>query len=184
MKKLEKDLRKLLKRENLLADIILFGSAVKSKERPKDIDVCAIFRDKNFQKIEDILYKINKIGRECGLKMHCEPLVIDNIYKESVYVSLLHEGYSISNKKLLKDMLNFKSLILITYSLQDKKPSDKVRFSYALYGRKKDGLLHKIHGIEVGRGAILIPTDKLELIRDLFKQWNIRQKEQRVIIFR
>lgn len=107
------------------------------------------------------------------------------MYKESIYVSLLHEGYSISNRKLLRDLLNFNSLALITYSLKNKTSSEKVRFSYALYGRKKiNGLLHKIHGTEVGKGTILVPIDKLEVIRDLFKQWNVKHKEQRVVIFR
>lgn len=63
MKKLEENLRKLLKKEKLLVDIILFGSALKSKEKPRDIDMCVILRAKNAEKTEDILYKINNIGK-------------------------------------------------------------------------------------------------------------------------
>jgi len=184
MKRLEEELRKLLKKESFLVDIILFGSAMKSKERPGDIDACAIFREKNYEKIENILYEITNIGKKMQLKLHCEPLVIDNIYKEPLYASLLHEGYSIHNRKALREMLKFESFILLTYSLKDKKPSDKVRFSYALYGRKKDGILHKIHGKEVGKGTVMVPIDKIEIIRELFRQWNVKCTEQRVVLFK
>lgn len=184
MKKLKLSLKSLLKKETFLADIFIFGSALKSKEKPKDIDLIALFRNKNYEKIEDILYKIKKIGELLSINLHTEPIIIDNLHKEPIYKSILHEGFSIKNMQFLQDMLNFKSSLLITYHLKDKKASDKVRFSYALYGRKKgEGVLKSLNGKEIGKGAILIPISKQSIIEEFFKQWNIKYKEQRVSVF-
>lgn len=182
MRKLKLSLKNLLNKENFLIDIFIFGSSLKSKDKPKDIDLIALFRDKDYGKIEDILYKIKKTGEP--LNLHIEPIIIDNLYKEPVYKSILHEGFSIRNIQFLYDMLDFKSFLLITYNLKDKKASDKVRFSYALYGRKKgEGVLKSLNGKENGKGSILVPIGKEGIIRDFFTQWKVKFKEQRVSIF-
>ena len=184
MKKLKLSLKSFLKKEKFLVDIFLFGSALKGKEKPKDIDLIALVREKNYEKTEDILYKIKKIGDELGLELHIEPIIIDELHSQKVYVSLLHEGFSIRNNKSLNELLNLKSFILITYRLADKSPSDKVRFSYALYGRKKgEGTLNSLNGKELGRGAILVPIDKHEIIRGFFKQWDVKSEEERIMVF-
>jgi len=184
MKKLEKSLKNFLKKENRLVDIFLFGSAIKKKEIPSDIDIIALFRDKDYEKIEEVLYKINKLGEKTDMELHIEPIVVDSLHKEAVYSSLLHEGFSIKNMEFLNKMLGFKSYMLTTYSLKDKKKSDKVRFSYALYGRKKgEGFLKEVDGKEIGKGSVLIPTDRQELSKEFFKLWNVKYSEYRVAIF-
>jgi len=168
-----------------LVDIFLFGSALKSKEKPNDVDLIALFRDKDYEKIEEILYKIKKIGESLSVNLHAEPIIADNLHKEPVYISILHEGFSIKNMQFLNDMLSFKSFLLITYSLKDKKPSDKVRFSYALYGRKEgEGVLKSLDGKDVGKGSILVPISKQEIIKEFFKQWDVKYNEQRILMFK
>lgn len=167
-----------------MVNIFIFGSALKSKEKPKDIDLIALFRDKNYEKREDILYKIKKIGETLSLNLHTEPIIINNLHKEPVYKSILHEGFSIRTMQFLHDMLNFKSFLLITYNLKDKNASNKVRFSYALYGRKKgEGILKSLNGRGIGKGSILVPIRKQGIIKEFFEQWNVKYKEQRVSIF-
>lgn len=184
MKKLKKSLKSLLKKEKFLVDIFIFGSVLKSKYQPRDVDLIILFREKNYKKIEEIIYQIKKIGDKLKINLHSEPLIIDDIYNEKVYLSLLHEGYSIRNMKFISNMLNFKPYLLITYNLKDKKSSDKVRFSYALYGRKKgEGLLKTLSGKELGKGSILVPIDKESLIKEFFKQWNVKIKSERMITF-
>jgi hypothetical protein len=167
-----------------LVDIFLFGSALKSKEKPNDVDVITLFRNKKYEEIESINYRLKKIGTELNINLHIEPIIIDNLHKEKVYINLLHEGLSIKYMKSLSELLQCRSYILIIYSLKNKTASDKVRFSYALYGRKKGkGFLRKINGKEIGKGSIFVPIAKQELIRDFFKQWNVSFTEQRVSIF-
>lgn len=184
MRKLKKNLLNLLKKEKLLVDVFLFGSTLKSKEKPNDIDLIALLRDKDYEQAESILYKIKKIGETLEINLHTEPIIIDNLHSQKVYVSILHEGFSIKNMKYISEMLNFKSFMLIKYNLKDKKASDKVRFSYALYGRKKgEGVLKSIGGKEAGRGSILVPVEKHEIIKEFLKQWNVKYSEQRITVF-
>ncbi len=185
MRKLKESLKSLLKRERFLVDIFLFGSALKSKEKPGDVDVIALFRDKDFEKIEDALYSIKKIGDALNINLHIEPIIIDNLFREKVYASVIHEGFSIKEMKFIRDMLNFKAYMLFTYNLKNKNSSEKVKFSYALYGRKKgEGLLKILNGETIGKSSMLVPIEKQEIMRDFFKNWNIEYKEQRVSIFR
>lgn len=167
-----------------MVDIFLFGSVLKSKEKPRDVDIIALFRCKDLKKMEDVLYCLKKIGDELKIDLHAEPIVVDNIFREKVYASVIHEGFSIKEMKFIRDMMGFRSYMLFTYNLENKKPSDKVRFSYALYGRKKgEGLLKNLKGEIIGKSSILVPVEKQEVMRNFFKNWNIEYKEQRVSIF-
>lgn len=172
-----------LKREKLLIDIIIFGSALKSKQEPNDIDLAAIFREKKYEQIEEISYDIKKIGDANKKELDIEPIIIDDFYKKPICFTLLHEGFSIKNNAFLNKMIKMKPGILIGYSLKNKNRSDKVRFSYALYGRKKgEGFLREIHGKEAGKGSIIIPIDKEEAAKNFFKQWEISTNKQRIFI--
>lgn len=183
MKKLKKDLLNCLKREKLLIDIILFGSALKSKNAPNDIDLALLFREKQYEQIEEITYAIKKIGDANNTELDIEPIVIDDFYKKPICFILLHEGFSIKNNAFISEMIKMKPGILISYSLQNKNKSDKVRFSYALYGRKKgEGFLRAINGKEAGKGSIIIPTEKEEAAKSFFKQWETNINEQRIFL--
>lgn len=184
MKKLKANLKSFLKKENYLVDVILFGSALKGKVKPGDIDLIALFRDHDPEKIEDILYRIRKRGEELKLNLHIEPIVVDQMFNEKVYPLLLHEGFSIRCFDFVHKKLNIQPLVLVTYLLEGKSASDKVRFSYALYGRNKgEGLLGKINGRIVGKGSILIPIAHQETIKEFFRQWEVEYQEQRVFLF-
>ncbi len=184
MKKLKAGLKSFLRKESYLVDLVLFGSALKGKARPRDIDLIAMFRSYDPEKIESVLYQLRKKGEELGLELHTEPIVVDHMFDQKVYPLLLHEGFSIRCSEFIHKKLNLQPLVLITYQLEDKNASDKVRFSYALYGRNKgEGMLSKIKGKVVGKGSILIPIAHQETIKPFFKQWNVAYKEQRVFIF-
>lgn len=183
MKKLKVNLKNFLKKENYLVDLILFGSALKGKAKPGDIDLIALFRGSDPEKKENILYQLRKNGEEQGLNLHVEPIIIDSMFDQKVYPLLLHEGFSIRSSEFIHKKLNIQPLVLITYLLENKKASDKVRFSYALYGRNKgEGFLKKIKGKVVGKGSILIPIGQQEAIRAFFTLWEIEYKEQRVFV--
>src|SRR3989338_5511034 len=185
MKKLKTSLKSFLRKESFLADLILFGSGLKGKVKPGDIDLIALFRDHNAERIEEIVYKIRKEGEDLALDLHVEPIVVDQMFDQKVYPLLLHEGFSIRCSEFIHKKLNFQPLVLVTYRLAGKSLSDKVRFSYALYGRVRGGgLLGKIHGERVGKGSILIPIAQQETIRFFFKQCGINHKEQRLFLFR
>lgn len=183
MGKLKESLKNCLKKEKYLVNIFLVGSSLKAKEKPGDIDIITLFRDKDYEKIEEINYDIKKIGDKLGLKLHIEPIIVDNLFNQKIYSSILHEGFSIKDMKSNSELIGLNPCILLEYSLKDKKASDKVRFSYALYGRKKgEGLINSIKGRDVGKGSILVPVDKEGIIKEFFGLWKVGFKEQRVFV--
>ncbi len=182
MKKLELDLRNLLKRENSLVDIVVFGSALKSKEKPNDVDICIVLRDKNYKKSEDLIYEVVQLGRKHNVNVHCEPLVIDDMWKQKLLLTLMHEGYSVMHDDFISKSLGYESNVLFSYLLEGMSASDKVRFSYALYGRNKgEGLLFELNGETVGKGSFIVQVGKSEIVRRFMKQWNISFKERLII---
>jgi len=184
MKKLKKNLQNLLKKERSLVDIFIFGSALKSKENPKDIDLVSFFRMKDYRVIEEVNYKIKKEGDRHKLNVHIEPLIVDDMLHSEVYRNIIHEGFSIRYMQPVKQILNFGSFLLVTYHLKNKKPSEKVMFSYALFGRKKGGgILNEMGGKGLGKGSILVPVDREDIILSFFNQWNVAFKRQRVLLF-
>jgi len=87
MKKLKVNLKNFLRKENYLVDLILFGSALKGKSRPSDIDLIALFRGSDPEKKENILYQLRKNGEEQGLNLHVEPIIVD---LSKLYVTFNH----------------------------------------------------------------------------------------------
>lgn len=183
MRKLKLNLKNLLKKETFLVDIFLFGSFFKGKDKPNDIDLIVLVRVRDYEKIEAIIYSIKKIGEKLNIDLHIEPLVIDDIHNQKVYVSLLHEGFSLKHNHFLNELLSFGSFMLYKYNLHNQNASEKVRFSYALYGRKKgEGLLANLNGKELGKGSILIPTSKQEIIKNFFNLWKVHFDEHRIFM--
>ena len=184
MKILKLNLKSYLKNEKLLVDIFIFGSVLKGKEHPNDIDIIGLFKDKKYELIEGIIYDIKQIGDKLSLRLHIEPLFIEDIHSKKIYSSLLYEGFSILHNESLTHLIGFKSALIFTYSLIGKTASEKVMFSYALYGRiKEKGLLGSLNGKELGKGAFFVPFDKEEEIKLFFKQWGVKYTTQRTLLF-
>jgi len=74
--------------------------------------------------------------------------------------------------------------LLITYNLKGKTSIDKVKFSQALYGRRKEkGVLKKLKGESLGKGAIVLPLKQREKINEFLIYWKILFKEKGVKIY-
>ena len=118
------------------------------------------------------------------MKLHIEPLTVDRMLSEPVYRSILHEGFSIKYGKFISETLGVKSAVLFSYRLEGKNSSEKVRFSYALYGRKSgEGFAKQIGAEEIGKGAILVPSEKSDTLREFFNSWSVKTRERRIWIF-
>lgn len=171
----------MLKKEKLIADIFVFGSAMKGKENPNDIDIIGFFKEKDYKAAEDILYKAKTAAGSIGIALHTEPMFAEELF-QPVLLSVLHEGFSVRNNKPIKELLGVAPYFLISYVLAGKTPSEKVMFSYALYGRKKgEGLLAEIKGKEAGRGSILVPVEHEARIAAFLKGKNVQFTEQRTL---
>lgn len=181
LKELSKYLKEKLKGIDLteIADIFLFGSVVKGKEFPKDIDICIIFRGKISKKIiEDIEGKLKDFN------VHISSLIVDNFFSKphSLIKTLLVEGVSILNGKSLIQNFNFSSYILYSYDISKLKASEKVKFVYLLKGRKERGVIEKMKGEWIANGCFIIPIQKDSEMLIILKKWRVPFKRKEVLI--
>jgi predicted nucleotidyltransferase len=78
-------------------DIVLFGSSVKGKEKPKDIDILLIFNKKEYTELN---YQLKKSLKEFNVQIisKTKKSLLSDMFKAKE--SYLSEGYSLISKKI------------------------------------------------------------------------------------
>jgi len=183
LKRLKSKLKYYLKNKNII-DIVLIGSFLKDKEKPRDIDIIIIFTEKNYKIIEELAFQIKEGLSEIvkNKEIHIEPIIIHNLFKEKIFSSILHEGFSIKNNKYFSELTGFNAFSLFTFSLNNLSKIEKVKFSQALYGRKNNGLLYEEKGKPLGKGSFIVPIQKQELFKEMLNKWKVKYKLNRTLI--
>jgi len=167
--------------KNKLLDIILFGSSLRGKENPADIDILLLFKEKEDLEIAYQLKKeITKYPIEIITKTY-DSLMSATFKAREVF---LLEGYSLIKQKLLAEELGFFTGLLFKYTLEKKTNSERTRFYYALYGRtkKEKGIIEQYELIKFSDNFLLSPTKNSEKVKAFLKQWNITFTEFPLLI--
>jgi predicted nucleotidyltransferase len=181
-------LKELLKNKNFLkvineslknieiVDIILFGSVVREKDKPNDIDILVLYLNES-KKIENEIYGLRKNLEKIDKRFE----LIGKSYKEifnSGFLareSLLSEGFSMRNKKPLAESFGYKSLVMFRYNLSGLSKSKRMQFYYSLNGRGKErGILNKTDSYKFSDNIIFSNISNSEFINDFFKNWEIK----------
>jgi predicted nucleotidyltransferase len=181
-KTLESESLGFLKKTPAILDIILFGSTTKGKEKPKDLDLLILFKDK---KDTDTTYLFRKLI-ESKTKMQVE--VVSKSYPELFQEdfiareAFLSGGYSLINKISLAEGLGYKSQVMFIYQLKGKNKSERMRFYYSLYGRNSEGMLDKLKATKQTDTIITCSIENLEPMREYLNSWKIEFKEVPILI--
>src|SRR3989344_6564248 len=113
LSEIKNKLKSILKDKRVI-DVVVFGSAVKGKIIPRDIDI-AVISDEIFR--EDISgFHVSSIKPRDFF--HNPP---------TIATTLLKEGYSLKENKPLSEILRYKSKILIIYNISKLNGNEKVR---------------------------------------------------------
>src|SRR3989344_3115304 len=155
-------------------DIILFGSTVRGKEKPNDIDLVILFRNKEDL---DVSYKLKKNLDILSLNINIIIKTYDSLFAENFIAreSFLSEGYSLLKKRFVAELLGYSSFILFKYELTGFNQSQRMRFQYSLYGRNKSlGMLKELSLIKFSDSILLSPVENSERTKDYLNQWNIK----------
>lgn len=181
MKKLNKIIRAFYKKHRKkIMDIILYGSAIKGKPKPRDIDIIIIFKAASKKEYFDIPYELRKLLEKEGLKADVKGIFLEEIFNPSLLsrTALLLEGYSFIKKSFLAKQLGFTAYSVFKYSLKNLSHSKKTRFQYALGGRgTKQGILDELNGQHIGAGAVFIPIQLSEQFKNFLISWDIKFDE-------
>ena len=169
-----------IKENPSIIDIIVFGSIVRSKRKPEDIDICVLSIDK-FSRIN----KLKKImTKEFKKDVHVSVLYLRDFLnpEETLWKTIFHEGISLTKNNLLSKLMGFESSVLFWYKLENLKPIEKIKFSYALRGRNKnDGILKEVKGEYLGKGSLIVPVENEDEIREFFARWNVSFSRRRIL---
>ena len=162
-----------------IADIFMFGSSVRGKERPNDIDICLVFRNNVDLKI------IRDAESLCGDGYHVSSLVVDNFFTRphSLSRTMLIEGKSILSRKKFADVFGLKPMALYSYDLSAEEPTKKVKLVYILRGRKSsEGLVHDLGGSFISNSSFIMPIDKDNEIKEVLDAWKVKYKRSRILL--
>lgn len=154
-------------------DILVFGSAVKGKHSPKDLDVIVLFKKKVDKDAE---YKIRK-----ELEKHYKNISIISKTKKTVLEptfdareSILFEGISLLSGKNISETYGFSPLGMFKYDTKRWDNLKKTKFYYALNGRSgKSGMLQEMECIRLSDNIVLTPMDKIEQVKEFFDRWGL-----------
>lgn len=170
-------------KKNKVIDVVIFGSVMRGKDEPRDIDLCIIIKD---QKEKESLNLVNSLGiltDKIKFEFHINILEVSAFVKgNSLVKTLLNEGYSIKHKEILATVLGYKNRSLFIYTLKHFNASKRVRFHYLLRGRYEvRGILKEIRGEFLGTGSILVPVEQEDTLKNIFEMWDVNYKIKRVL---
>jgi len=180
-KKFNRIIDKCLKNSDVL-DAILFGSIVRGKEEPKDIDILIIFKtliDREF------VYNLRKEFENETFNIHIMPLTYAEMFAPSFLAreGIIFEGYSLKFKKNFCSTFGLASFVLFKYHLNNKTNSEKMRFYYALHGRNKSvGVLNIFNSYKFSDKFIISPANESEKIRDFLNKNEIKYEETPILL--
>src|SRR3989344_1983431 len=169
------------KNKDIILDIIIFGSFIKGKENPKDIDILILYKNKkDIEKSYELKKLLKKFNVEIVDKSYLE--LFDESFKARE--GILSEGYSIVNKKSLSEGFGYSSLILFKYELKGFNKSNRMRFYYGLSGRGKNdkGIIDDLSLIKFSDTILLCPVENAEKMKEFLNYWKIKYIEFPIMI--
>lgn len=162
-----------------ILDIFLFGSAIKGKSKPNDIDLCLVFKN---QINLNLLREAEKL---LGEKFHISSLLVKDFICQvhSLSRTILLEGVSILSGKKLAESYGLNPKIIYSYHLSGEEPSKKVRLVYLLRGRGGTrGLVEKMGGNFFSISAFMIPVDKDKEMQEILESWKVKYFRRTVLL--
>ena len=168
--------------EKEVIDILLFGSIIKGKSKPSDIDLLIIYKSKDNI---DLNYQLKKQLEKYKLNMQITSKIYPDIFKTNFKAreSILSEGYSLVNNISISEGLGYSNLKLFKYELKNLNKSERMRFYYALYGRNNaEGVLKDLNAKKFSDTIILCPIANSENMTEFFNSWKLVYLEMPVLI--
>lgn len=161
------------KHKGIIKDIILFGSVLRGKDNPSDIDILIVFINNINKDIEyEFKKKISRIVSNASIISKTQDSLHDSSF--SAREAILFEGYSLINKKPIASLSGFESLGIFIYQTKKLNNVDKTRFYYALNGRSgAKGVIYLLNAIKLSDNIIAVPLSQTENTKEFFTRWNI-----------
>jgi len=178
---------KAFSRKYAVFDIVIFGSAVKGKIEPEDIDVALIFNNESLEKRMQLSHEFKNILKSKVTKVHIESINLSDFFEVSFFArqGIIMEGHSLIHKTSLSKRLGFESFSLFSYTLKNLNLSKKTSFTYSLIGRNKIlGMIKKTNAKPLGKGAVIVPIENSIIFEEFMKRWNVNYTKKNILVSR
>lgn len=182
LKQLQKELS-AEKKDKTIFDLLVYGSTVKGKTKPNDLDLMVIFRAGS---LKERLRKIQLIKRKVTSfkSIDIKGILWEELFQEDFFArsGVLLEGISLFDARPFAEKMGFSAYSLFTYSLKDKSHTAKVKFNYLLRGRNGPGILEKFGGKHLSPGTVQIPLVKSLEFEEILQENNFQYKKQNILV--
>ena len=171
---MKRNLQKLVTTLPDVEDVLLFGSAVRGKVQPKDIDILILFK-KKVDKHSEYLIRKELENYYSNLSIVSKTLTTALEPTFDARESILFEGVSLLSRKNLAQTYGFVSFGMFKYAVKGWSNVQKTKFYYALNGRSGNGgILREYHSMRLSDNIVLTPIESIEPMRDFLDSWQIR----------
>ena len=171
--KLIKDkLKNIIGRREIL-DVILFGSVIKGKALPRDVDI-AVITEEDY---EPGIFNIEGF--------HFSFLKPIDFFKKRITLlsTIFREGYSLKFDKSFSELYGFRNRVLFRYELSRLTNSKKVKVVNILRGKKGDkGLVVENGGEWLSNQVFFIPMYKEHIFDKFFINFAVKFKKYYVLM--
>lgn len=168
---MKKSLKKLLKKYKEIQDFIIFGSLVKGKYIPKDIDIALITNQKDISLIGEI--KANLDIKNLDVEM----IKPEEVYQSRLGLTLISEGFSVKNNKFLREKIGISPMKIYTYELKNLTQTKKV-----LFGRGLNQIIGGTKSTRLGSGSIMVPIKESGNFEDFLQTWDLKYKTKEYLV--
>jgi len=171
-------------KQNGVFDILIYGSAVKGKEKPRDTDILLVFLDKKLGERLAIAQKFKQVVKTKVKNPDVKTINLSELFESNFLArqGILVEGYSLLHKTSLSKRLGFEGYALFTYNLKNLNHNEKTKFTYSLIGRRGDGMVKNVKGKALGKGAVIIPIENSLIFEDFLKKWSLDYTGKKILV--
>ncbi len=180
------ELKKWLKAEikdKKIFDIVVYGSSVKGKINPNDVDIAVIFREGKLKERLEIIQKI-KENIVTDKKIDIKAIMLEELFDAGFFArsGIIFEGISIKDNKQFSNKIGFNSNTIFIHNLKDKTHTEKVKFNYLLSGRTEKGIVRKLEGRQLAPGVIEIPVRNSLEFEEILNKHKISFNKMNILV--
>ena len=150
----------------------MFGSLVKGKFKPNDVDIALLVKEKEIALVGEVKEFLGKRNVDIEL------VSLEEFYSTRIGLTLITEGFSVKRDKFLKDILGLKSKKIYIYNIKHLTQSHKV-----LFGRGLNFVLNKIKAVKLGAGSVMVPLESSGEFEDFLARWEMKYNVKEYNIF-
>ncbi len=180
---------RLKTRNEAIFDIAVYGSYIRGKKKPNDIDF-AIILEKGISENEKLLlsqeFRTFLEKEKTGINADVQIVSFKDFVSQTFMArqGILAESYLILHQKSLSELLGFKTFTLFIFSLQGMPNSKKTIFSYALNGRRgSKGIRESLCCEHIGSGVIKVPVEFSEEFKLFLETHKIKYRTETAMFY-